>query len=99
MRNSLKRKLSLLLAIALVFTMALPTGLLASAAEGDGEPGAEEPVIQPVAALEEDVTDKVDTASIASARALRTFSTTCRTPSSAAWLRLPPLLRWSLPGI
>lgn len=69
MRNSLKCKLSLLLAIALVFTMALPTGLLASAAEGDGEPGAEEPVIQPVAALEEDVTDKVDTASIASTTA------------------------------
>jgi hypothetical protein len=65
MKNSLKRKLSLLLAIALVFTMALPTGLLASAAEGE-EGGEETPVVTPLPALEEDVTDKVDTTTVQS---------------------------------
>lgn len=72
MKNSLKRKLSLLLAIVLVFTMALPTGLLASAAEGEvgvgeGEGEGDEPVVvEPLTPLEEDVTDKVDVTTVAS---------------------------------
>ena len=45
MKKSIKQKLSLFLAIAMVLTMAIPTGLMASAA--------------PVTALEEDVTNKI----------------------------------------